>query len=136
MIKEFKLKKKELELGKEELIKLKIAELEKENEKLKGKKESIPKEPIPERHMEAIKELIKNQAARGVKEESVHTNIRTYRKDYDLPREKFLNFTNAIFEQIYKENFKKKPPKPSPTPSPEKSPAAEAEAGAEAGAEV
>ena len=131
MIKEFKLKKKELELGKEELIKLKIAELEKENEKLKGKKESIPKEPIPERHMEAIKELIKIQAAKGNKKVSVHRDITVYRKKYELPRKKFENFPCKIFKQIFEDNYKKKPPKPSPTPSPEKSPAAGAEAGAE-----
>ena len=134
MIKEFKLKKKELELGKEELIKLKIAELEKENEKLKGKKESIPKEPIPERHMEAIKELIKIHAANGVSEKSIHTYIATYRKDYDLTK-KCVAFPHALFKQVFEENTKEKP-KPSPTPSPEKSPDAEAEAGAEAGAEV
>ena len=129
MIKEFKLKKKELELGKEELIKLKIAELEKENEKLKGKKE-----PIPERHMEAIKELIKIHAANGVSEKSIHTYIATYRKDYDLTK-KCVAFPHALFKQVFEENTKEKP-KPSPTPSPEKSPDAEAEEGAEAGAEV
>ena len=134
MIKEFTLKKKELELGKEELIKLKIAELEKENEKLKGKKKPIPKEPIPERHMEAIKELIKIHAANGVSEKSIYTYIATYRKDYDLTK-KCVAFPHALFKQVFEENTKPKP-KPSPTPSPEKSPDAEAEAGAEAGAEV
>ena len=134
MIKEFKLKKKELELENKELIKLKIAELElllleKENEKLKGKKESIPKEPIPERHMEAIKELIKIHAANGVSENSIQTYIATYRKDYDLTK-KCVAFPHALFKQVFEENTKEKP-KPSPTPSPEKSPAAEAEAGAE-----
>ena len=125
MIKEFKLKKKELELGKEELIKLKIAELEKENEGLKKDK----KEPIPERHMEAIKELIKIHAANGVSEKSIHTYIATYRKDYDLTK-KCVAFPHALFKQVFEENTKEKP-KPSPTPSPEKSPAAGAEAGAE-----
>ena len=127
MIKEFKLKKKELELGKEELIKLKIAELEKENEGLKKDK----KEPIPERHMEAIKELIKIQAAKGNKKVSVHRDITVYRKKYELPRKKFENFPCKIFKQVFEDNYKEKPPKPSPTPSPEKSPAAGAEAGAE-----
>ena len=108
-------------------MKLKIAELEKENEGLKKDK----KEPIPERHMEAIKELIKIQAAKGNKKVSVHRDITVYRKKYELPRKKFENFPCKIFKQIFEDNYKKKPPKPSPTPSPEKSPAAGAEAGAE-----
>ena len=133
MVKDLTLKKAELK----KKLDLKIAELE--------KKRNDPKDervPIPDRHMEAMKELIKNKAVRGNEKESIHTDIATYRKDYDLPREKFFHFPHALFEQIYKENYKEKPPnykkKPSKPskPSPEKSPAAEAEAGAEAGAEV
>ena len=122
MVKDLTLKKAELK----KKLDLKIAELEKKRNEPKGKKE-----PIPERHMEAIKELIKIQAAKGNKKVSVHRDITVYRKKYELPRKKFENFPCKIFKQIFEDNYKKKPPKPSPTPSPEKSPAAGAKAGAE-----
>ena len=126
MVKDLTLKKAELK----KKLDLKIAELEKKCNEPKGKKE-----PIPERHMEAIKELIKIHAGNGVQSQSIQTYIRNYRKDYELPREKYNKFPQDVFDEIFEENKKIKP-KPSPTPSPEKSPDAEAEAGAEAGAEV
>ena len=122
MVKDLTLKKAELK----KKLDLKIAELEKKCNEPKGKKE-----PIPERHMEAIKELIKIQAAKGNKKVSVHRDITAYRKKYELPREKFEHFPCKIFKQVFEDNFKEKPQKPSPTPSPEKSPAAGAKAGAE-----
>ena len=123
MVKDLTLKKAQLK----KKLDLKIAELEKERNGTKAKKE-----PIPERHMEAIKELIKIQAAKGNKKVSVHQYITVYRKKYELPRKKFENFPCKIFKQVFEDNYKEKPPKPSPTPSPEKSP----EAGAKAGAKV
>ena len=110
----------------------KIAELEKEHNSATDPKGKPVRKPIPDEHMEAMKSLVKIQAAKGLKKVSVHNDISAYRKEHGLPRAEYFHFPCKIFKQVFEDNFKEKPQKPSPTPSPEKSP----EAGAKAGAKV